>query len=113
LAGAGGALGSVGSLFILEAVRRSVPSQVTIRDLVARGPEVGLDPAMLGFALAVLLGTALAFSVVPLLRPVSVAEELEAGLRRSRSVAVPGGRRRSARGCRSGPYAGPSRRGCP
>jgi predicted permease len=79
LASAGGALGCVGSLLILAVVERFVPNGVMTRELVARGPEVGLDARILGFAIIVSMTTAVVFSLIPLVRSASVTEELKRG----------------------------------
>lgn len=79
LGSAGGALGCGGSLLILAVVQRFVPYGVMTRELVFRGPETGLDLRILGFALVASLATAMVFSLIPLARSGSVADELKQG----------------------------------
>jgi putative ABC transport system permease protein len=76
---AGGALGCLSSLLVVSVVQRFVPDEVMSTVFVARGPEAGMHPWIIGFALAASLTTALAFSVVPFLRPIAAADELKQG----------------------------------
>lgn len=79
LACAGGALGCAASLVMVAVVQRFVPHGVLTREVVSRGPELGVNLRILGFALVVSLTTAIVFSVIPMVRSRSVADELKQG----------------------------------
>lgn len=79
LAGAGGALGCVGAVFLLRMVQRFVPESTLTWGLMGRGPESGLNGGVLLFALGVCLTTAVVFAAIPALRPMDVSRELKQG----------------------------------